>query len=56
MGVTILKRKKFKRWVGRKWKVERIAQLNAKPVMKSVDVQAIKEEFRKKKAQQAQAK
>jgi hypothetical protein len=51
MGATVLKRKKMRRWIGQQRKVERIAHLNSKPVLKSIDVQAIKEEFKKKKAQ-----
>jgi hypothetical protein len=51
MGATVLKRKKMRRWIGQQRKVERISHLNSKPVLKSIDVQAIKDEFKKKKAQ-----
>ena len=51
MAVTRLKRKTRRNRMRGGDKNKIIKQLNAKPVIKDVDVQAIKEEFRKKKAE-----
>ncbi|UII24393.1 hypothetical protein [Fulvivirga ligni] len=47
MAVTRLKRKAKRNKVRSKVRVETIQRLNTKPVIKSVDVEQIKEEFAK---------
>jgi len=47
MGYTKLNRKKLKNRLRGQQKGQKIKELNAKPVIKNVDVQAIKESFRK---------
>lgn len=47
--MATLKRKKLKNKMRAVARQKDIQRLNAKPVIKNVDVQAIKEEFRKQK-------
>lgn len=55
MAVTRLKRKGKRNKVVAKGKVARIGRLSATPVLKNVDVEAIKEEFAKKATSKAKA-
>ncbi len=45
MAVTRLKRKELRNKLVAKRRLNKIQQLNAKPVIKEVDVEAIKKEF-----------
>ncbi len=47
MAVTTLKRKLKRKRQGQKTRVIKIKQLNAKPVIKNVDVEELKKQFDK---------
>lgn len=53
MAVTRLKRKALRNKLVVKKRLNRIQQLNAKPVIKEVDVEAIKKEFAAKKGKES---
>ena len=56
MGYSKLKRKKLRNRLKAQQKTVKIKELNAQPVIKNIDVAAIKEEFRAKKQGNTPAK
>ena len=55
MGSQKLKRKALRNRVKAKVRIQNIKDLQAKPILKNVDIEALKEEFKKKPVKKAES-